>query len=128
MNGDAPQDAIGQIPNCVLMPNRVLVVLVLAALAAALGLAFVTVAPNRLVTGVAVPLLDLQATVPVGLWLLALLLAAMAILPPTRLTHASVVVVGVEKPLGSRCRNSRRQLARAARMPEVRSGMTRPVR
>ena len=75
------------------MPNRVRVVLVLAALAAALSLAFVTVAPNRLVTGVAVPLLGLQATVPVGLWLLALLWAGTAMLPPTRLTHAGVVVL-----------------------------------
>jgi hypothetical protein len=42
--------------------------------------------------------------------------------------NASVVVVGVEKPFGSRCRNSRRMSRRAARKPEVRSGIVRPVR
>ena len=38
------------------------------------------------------------------------------------------LVVGVEKPFGSKCRNSRRPGARAARKPDVRSGMWRPVR
>src|SRR5215467_8665506 len=36
---------------------------------------------------------------------------------------ANVVVVGVENPFGRRCRNSRRYSLRAARKPEVRSGM-----
>jgi hypothetical protein len=42
--------------------------------------------------------------------------------------NASVVVVGVEKPFGSSGRNSRRQSRRAARNPDVRSGIGRPVR
>jgi thioredoxin reductase len=42
--------------------------------------------------------------------------------------NASVVVVGVEKPFGSRCRNSRSPEDRAPRNPDVRSGMSRPVR
>jgi len=42
--------------------------------------------------------------------------------------NAKVVVVGVEKPFGSRCRNSIRHSRRAARKPEVRSGMGRPAR
>jgi hypothetical protein len=41
---------------------------------------------------------------------------------------ASVVVVGVENPLGRRCRNSSRYSRRAARNPDVRSGIGRPVR
>jgi hypothetical protein len=41
---------------------------------------------------------------------------------------ASVVVVGVENRLGSRYRNSRRYSVRAARKPEVRSGIGRSVR
>ena len=43
-------------------------------------------------------------------------------------TNDSVVVVGVENPFGRRCRNSRRPLVRAARSPDVRSGIGRPVR
>src|ERR1700687_5860814 len=42
--------------------------------------------------------------------------------------NSSVVVGGVEKPLGSRCRNSSRQSRRAARKPDVRSGIRRPAR
>jgi hypothetical protein len=41
--------------------------------------------------------------------------------------NASVVVVGVEKPFGSRCRNSRRP-RRARPEAEVRSGISAPVR
>ena len=44
------------------------------------------------------------------------------------LMNASVVVVGAEKPLGSKCRNSLRQVRRAARNPDVRSGIGRPVK
>src|SRR5438034_1238739 len=44
------------------------------------------------------------------------------------LMKASVVVVGVEKPFGSRWRNSRRHESLAPRNPDVRSGIGRPVR
>src|SRR5690349_5365624 len=50
-----------------------------------------------------------------------------ATLYPARM-KASVVVVGVEKPFGSRCRNSRRYSRLAPRKPDVRSGIGRPVR
>src|SRR5437867_8872059 len=43
------------------------------------------------------------------------------------LMNASVVVVGVENPFGSRWRNSRRHSVRAARNPDVRSGIGRLV-
>ena len=49
--------------------NRVLLVLVLAALPAALGLAFVSVAPNRLVSGSGVPLYGLTSAGRHALWL-----------------------------------------------------------
>ena len=39
-----------------------------------------------------------------------------------------MVVAGVEKPFGSRCRNSRKCSVRAARKPDVRSGMRCAVR
>ena len=44
------------------------------------------------------------------------------------LMNAIVVVVGVEKPLGSRCTNSRSCSRRAARKPDVRSGIRCSVR
>ena len=44
------------------------------------------------------------------------------------LMNASVVVVGVENPFGSRCRNSSSCSRRAARNPDVRSGIGRSVR
>ena len=42
--------------------------------------------------------------------------------------YETTLVVGVEKPLGSRCRNSSRPARRAPRKPHVRSGIGRPVR
>ena len=78
--------------------NRVLGVLLLAGLAAALGLAFLTHAPNRLVAGTAISLAEivssmdgLQAAHGVFLWLTllpALLLVAGVFMRPTRATHA----------------------------------------
>lgn len=78
--------------------NRVLGVLVLAGLAAALGLAFLTHAPNRLVAGTPISLAEivssmdgLQAAHGVFLWLTllpALLLVAGVFMRPTRATHA----------------------------------------
>ena len=78
--------------------NRVLGVLLLAGLAAALGLAFLTHAPNRLVTGAAISLAEivssmdgLQAAHSVFLLLTllpALLLVAGVFMRPTRAAHA----------------------------------------
>jgi osmoprotectant transport system permease protein len=81
--------------------NRVLGVLLLAGLAAALGLAFLTHAPNRLVAGTAISLadivsaMDLQAAQSLPLWLTllpALLLVAGVFMRPTRATQALLAV------------------------------------
>ncbi len=72
--------------------NRVLCVLVLAALAAALGLAFVSVAPNRLVSGIGVPLHRLTTSGGALLALPATLLMLGVFAPVTRLTHTTVAV------------------------------------
>ena len=82
--------------------NRVLGVLLLAGRAAALGLAFLTHAPNRLVAGTAISLAEivssmdgLQAAHGVFLWLTllpALLLVAGVFMRPTRATHALLSV------------------------------------
>lgn len=79
-------------PGTALVRNRVLLVIVLASLLAATGLAFVSVAPNRLVSGTGVPLHGLTSTGRHALWLpaVALLLAAFA--PPARWIHAGVAV------------------------------------
>lgn len=72
--------------------NRVLLALAVAGLAAALGLAFLTQAPNRLVTGTGIPLHAVLA----GPWITLLAPAAVllggALLPPTRTTHAAVAL------------------------------------
>jgi osmoprotectant transport system permease protein len=78
--------------------NRVLGVLLLAGLAAALGLAFLTHAPNRLVAGTAISLAEIVGamdglqtahSLPIWLTLLpALLLAAGVFMPQTRATQA----------------------------------------
>ncbi len=72
--------------------NRVLCVLVLAALAAALGLAFVSAAPNRLVSGTGIPLHRLTTSGGALLALPAALLMLGVFAPVTRLTHATVAV------------------------------------
>ncbi|NMM08280.1 ABC transporter permease [Polaromonas sp.] len=78
--------------------NRVLGVLLLAGLAAALGLAFLTHAPNRLVTGTAISLAEIVSSLDGlqaahGVFLLltllpALLLVAGVFMRPTRAAHA----------------------------------------
>ena len=75
-----------------LVRSRVLCMLVLAALSAAVGLAFVTVAPNRLVSGTAVPLQALMGLAPWGWWALPAILLAAVFVPPTRLTQAVVAL------------------------------------
>jgi osmoprotectant transport system permease protein len=78
--------------------NRVLGVLLLASLAAALGLAFLTHAPNRLVAGTTILLADIVGAVglhglPLWLTLLpALLLVAGVFMPQTRATQALLAV------------------------------------
>jgi osmoprotectant transport system permease protein len=71
--------------------NRVLLVIVLVALAAAFGMAFVSVAPNRLVSGTGVPLLGLMSAGRHALWLPAVLLTVAAFLP-SRGMHGVVAV------------------------------------
>ena len=85
--------AIGQDARAaVLVRNRVLLVLWLAALVAALVLAFVSVAPNRLTTGVGVPLHHLVSGGVGWPWLPALLLLVAAFAPASRWNHAGVAI------------------------------------
>jgi osmoprotectant transport system permease protein len=82
--------------------NRVLGVLLLAGLAAAMGVAFLTHAPNRLVSGTAISLVDIVSTMDglltaQGLSFLltllpALILVAGVFLPQTRITQALLAV------------------------------------
>jgi len=72
--------------------NRVLGVLVLAALPAVGALAFVRVAPNRLVTGEAVTLLGLMSEARHALWLPAAVLMFAVFAPAARWVHATVLV------------------------------------
>jgi osmoprotectant transport system permease protein len=72
--------------------NRVLFVLVLAALGAAGGLAFVSVAPNRLLSGTGVALPELLAGWRLALLGPALVLGAAVCRPSTRTTHAAVAL------------------------------------
>lgn len=79
--------------------NRVLLVLVLAGVAAAFGLPFLTHAPNRLVTGTGIALRELLAGWHLALLLPAALLALCAFLKPSRLTHL-LVAAGATAWLG----------------------------
>ncbi len=72
--------------------NRVLLTLLLGALAAALGPAFVSVAPNRLVSGVGVALAELIVGPWVWLAAPAFVLCMAVFLPPTRATQALVAL------------------------------------
>lgn len=74
--------------------NRVLLVLVAAALAAALGLDFLTFAPNRLLSGRGVALPDLLAGWHVVLLLPAAVLVAAVFTPPSRGVQHVVAVAG----------------------------------
>jgi osmoprotectant transport system permease protein len=75
--------------------QRVLGVLVLAGLAAAFGLAFLTQAPNRLVTGTGIRLSELLAGPQAALLLLVAVLLVSAFRPPSRGLHALVLFVAV---------------------------------
>jgi osmoprotectant transport system permease protein len=71
---------------------RVLLVLLLAALPAVLWLAFVSVAPNRLVSGAGVSLVELMGGLRHALWLPVALLVAAVFAPASRAVHAAVAV------------------------------------
>lgn len=73
--------------------NRVLLLLLLVALPALFALAFVSVAPNRLVSGTGVPLLGLANEGRHALWVPVVLLALAACTPPARWLHAAVAVI-----------------------------------
>jgi len=72
--------------------NRVLLVLVACAAASAWGLAFLTVAPNRLVTGTAIPLAQVFDPRRDLLLLPAAVLVLGVFLPQRQRTHAAVAV------------------------------------
>ncbi len=72
--------------------NRVLLAIVLAALVAAFGLAFVSVAPNRLVSGHGVPLYGLMSVGRHALALPAAMLLLAAFVPPARWLHVAATV------------------------------------
>lgn len=74
-----------------LVANRVLAVLALAGAAAAGSLAFLTHAPNRLVTGTGIPLAALPLAELLPMLLPASWLVAAALLPPSRALHLSVL-------------------------------------
>jgi osmoprotectant transport system permease protein len=72
--------------------HRVLLLLLLAALPAVFMLAFVRIAPNRLVSGEGVALIDLMSGARHALWLPALPLAIALFAPAVRAVHAAVAV------------------------------------
>lgn len=72
--------------------NRVLLAIVLVALPAAAGMAFVSVAPNRLVSGQGLPLHALTGAGRHALWLPAALMTAAAFAPASRWLHGGVAV------------------------------------
>ncbi len=74
------------------MKNRVLLVLVIGGALAAWGLAFLTVAPNRLVSGTAIPLAQISDPVRDVLLLPAAVLVLGVFLPQRGRTHVAVAV------------------------------------
>lgn len=72
------------------MKNRVLLVLIIAALWAAWALAFLTVAPNRLLSGTAIPLAQIVGTRHALLLLPAALLVLGVILPQRPFLHVVI--------------------------------------
>jgi osmoprotectant transport system permease protein len=73
--------------------NRVLLLLLLVALPALFALAFVSVAPNRLVSGTGVPLVGVANEARHALWVPVVLLALATFTPSARWVHAGVAVV-----------------------------------
>ena len=89
----SPVAALATAQGARVVHNRVLSVLLLAALAAVLGLAFVSVAPNRLVSGRGVPLHALMSDARLLLWLPAAALAGAIFVTPTAALHAAVALL-----------------------------------
>ena len=71
------------------MKNRVLLVLVIGGALAAWGLAFLTVAPNRLVSGTAIPLAQISGPLRDVLLLPAAVLVLGVFLPQRGRTHVA---------------------------------------
>jgi osmoprotectant transport system permease protein len=84
--------ALAATPRTPVIHNRVLLAIVLAALLAAFTMAFVSVAPNRLVSGNGVLLRGLLSAGRQALWLPAGLLLLAAFMPPSRWLHGTVAV------------------------------------
>jgi osmoprotectant transport system permease protein len=80
--------------------QRVLAVLVLAGLAAAFGLAFLTQAPNRLVTGTGIRLSELLAGPQAALLLPAAVLLVSVFRPSSRRLHALVLFAAIVLGVG----------------------------
>ena len=80
--------------------QRVLAVLVVAGLAAAVGLAFLTQAPNRLVTGTGIRLSELLAGPQMALLLPAAVLAGGVFRPSSRRLHALVLLASLALLVG----------------------------
>ncbi len=88
----APAAALATGPLAPTVHNRVLLSIVVAALLAAAGMSFVSVAPNRLVSGSGVALHALMSTGRHALWLPAVLLTVAAFMPSSRRVHGVVAV------------------------------------
>lgn len=88
----APASALATGPLTPAVRNRVLLAIVLAGWLAAVGMAFVSVAANRLVSGNGVPLPALMSAGRHALWLPAALLTMAAFMPSSRGVHSVVAV------------------------------------
>jgi osmoprotectant transport system permease protein len=92
VNVASPVQALAMAQGARVVHNRVLLLLLLAALVAALGSAFVSVAPNRLLSGSGVALHGLMSDARYLLWLPATALACAVFVAPTAALHAAVAL------------------------------------
>jgi len=106
-------------PAAVLVRNRVLLVLCLAAAVVAFGLAFVSVAANRLTTGVGVALHGLASDGARWLGLPASVLLWAVFAPATRRRHAIVAITGSLLLAGLAWLAGREALAQSASLPSL---------
>jgi osmoprotectant transport system permease protein len=88
----APAATLAMTQRTPVVHNRVLLAIVLAAFVAAFAMSFVSVAPNRLVSGNGVPLHGLMSVGRQALALPAAMLLLAVFLSPTRWLHAAVAV------------------------------------
>ncbi len=86
----APTVALTMVQRTPAVHNRVLLAIVLAALPAAFGMAFISVAANRLVSGSGVPLHGSMTDGVHALWLPAAWLLVAAFTPTSRWLHGTV--------------------------------------